>query len=649
MDVGHYYMFSGLSQFGNSISSGALRRHNHWKRCRRNLGRDDYHQFTFRRRRKIDNIGSDSPRSSSGDRFSIQKVPSQPQTFKATSTHGETDLVGRDNSPISEGLEGARKKSSKALGISTQSLGKSRKSLEVTGHVQYKNSHQISASGKDTHQICRTQDNLQLIGKAQEKLQLEGERQEVTAFVPTRRSAATTLKILGHYVQNYYHTEQEYRDPFMRLSIIAFFNNILITNQPQRRQFEQLIVKAQLHTPIPSSEMRDQRLATPHAELSIDADHNKANIAEEVSTGESNDDASVTQTKPATDIEIISNPDPALTRSEKLEFLNSDRKNPLEEIVEEEEPRVEGAKESSDSENSASITVFKKTFPSWFPMSRIEGRRGAKQHHQNINYDKMLHLKKPTKAGLLSDDIAHRLPISINKEHSESTGSAKILDPVEVSEIVEELKRSKAEATNYIINQLESRKSAYSISKFIGPYKIKRIESSIAQQIQAVDVIYWLAYRGEPEAQKVLESKLASGGLEESVETRIKQALELLAENNKIRQSLLSDFADAGPPISTKDQLINRLVTRINRGFSLSAAFGQALDVGKSLTVQGLCRLFAPATNRICRTVSTELSRKLGVDPFRRSSTFSTGMKSLHLYDFAPFPGEGTRRTPTST
>lgn len=491
--------------------------------------------------------------------------------------------------------------------------------------------------------LGRTQEELQHIVKTQEKVQLEGGRQEVTALIPTRRSTATTLTTLGQYIQNYYHAEPEHRDPFMRLSIITFFNNILATSQPQRRQFEHLIGKAQSHQPIRSSETWHQHLATPHADLSLDPDHNQADIVEEVLIEEFNGDTSLTQTKPATDIEIISNPDPAQTLSKKLEFLASHKKNLLEEIVEVEEPKVEGAKETSDSENSASITVFKKTFPPWFPMGRFEGRRGAKQHHQNIDYDKMLHLKKPTRGGLLSDDIAHRLPISPNNRHSESTGSAKILDPVEVSEIVEELKRSEAEATNYIIDRLESDGAANSISKFIGPYKIKRIESSVAQQIQAVDVIYWLAYRGELEAQKVLKSKLASGGLEKSVETRINQALELLAENDKVRQTLLSDFADAGPPVSKKHQLINQVLTRINRGFSLSSAFSQALDVGKGLTMRGLCRLFAPATNLICRTVSTELSR-LGVDPFRRSSSFAAGTKPLHLYDFPPFPVESTRR-----
>lgn len=206
------------------------------------------------------------------------------------------------------------------------------------------------------------------------------------------------------------------------------------------------------------------------------------------------------------------------------------------------------------------------------------------------------------------------------------------MPPVDLSVLIDGLKRSEAEHTKYLIARLQSdgkslESKADTVKTFVGPQQLKRLEASPEQQLQAVDILYWMAYCGTPAAYKALRSKLEEGGLEETVETRISQALRLLDEQSAKRKLILSDFADAGSsstaPIE-KVAIADQFKQKIRQ--SISSTLDHAGDVTRDLATNALCRMFGPATNRICQQLTREWSQS---DHSRRSV-------SLDLIGFHP-------------
>ncbi|KAG0150034.1 hypothetical protein CROQUDRAFT_265185 [Cronartium quercuum f. sp. fusiforme G11] len=287
-------------------------------------------------------------------------------------------------------------------------------------------------------------------------------------------------------------------------------------------------------------------------------------------------------------------------------------------------------------------TVMKK----WYPMRRLggfhwsgvrESKLGKAKFKKFKKFQRFQRFQKSTYGGILSNDIKEKALRELealkgsNGADVAIASSQRRLPAVEMPVIINRMKRSRAPHNPYLIRMLETKQSleytAGIFTRFFGPQILKWLEEEPIQQIQVVNVLYWMAYSGVKRAYQALRTKLAAGGLEKSVASRTSRALNLLDEREALRDSIVSDFAYTGPPVSAKEPEVQDGLKQRLRDFTLSQAFAQVSDGARDLTTQALYRLFVFAIGPIRRDAhlgwleamrQLRGERKVGVQARRR-------------------------------
>lgn len=227
------------------------------------------------------------------------------------------------------------------------------------------------------------------------------------------------------------------------------------------------------------------------------------------------------------------------------------------------------------------------------------------------------------------------------------------MNAADVTVILNELEKSKTEHTDYFIRQLKSvptrpESLIPTFSTFYGPQRLEWLESSLEEQLQVIEILYWIGYRhGKGKVEEAFESKLKQPRLKPEVENRIRQALELLNELSKIRESLVNDFANAGPKdliTTTSSSTMHSASSSITNSHSklpsthssklkpmlspqvwFNYGLNQATGLARGLASRLICRVLNIALEHMCRNALTDLSRKqtLGTMNGLRSNSWS--------------------------